>query len=96
MICSTIRDILIQTEKKFGAEDAFRYKVSKNEVEAKTYTQFRQDSESFSKALEALGETGSHIAVIGATSYAWLTAYFGIVNSASVAVPLDVSLPARE
>ncbi len=96
MIYSTIRDILLQTEEKFGAEDAIRYKVSKNEVESKTYTQLRQDSESFSKALEALGEKGNHIAIIGATSYTWLTAYFGIVNSASVAVPLDVSLPAQE
>ena len=36
------------------------------------------------------------MAVIGKTSYEWLTAYFGTVNSGSVAVPLDVSLPADE
>ena len=32
----------------------------------------------------------------GMTSYPWLVAYLGTVNSASVAVPLDVSLPAEE
>ena len=30
------------------------------------------------------------------TSYLWLVAYLGTVNSGSVAVPLDVSLPAEE
>lgn len=96
MICSTIRDILVQTEEKFGGEDAIRYKIGKNEIETKSYTQLRQDSESFSRALEALGEKGNHIAVIGMTSYTWLTAYFGIVDSGSVAVPLDAALPAKE
>ena len=96
MSCTTIREILAQTEQKFGAEDAIRYKIGKGEVEAKTYTQLRQDSESFSNVLKSLGEQGSHIALTGATSYTWLVTYFGTVNSGSVAVPLDVALPAEE
>ena len=96
MVCSIIRDILIHTEQKYGQEEAVRYKVSKNETEAKTYTQLRKDSESFSRALNALGEQGGHTAIIGSTSYTWLAAYFGIVNSGGVAVPLDASLPAEE
>lgn len=96
MSCTTIREILVQTEQKFGAEDAIRYKIGKGEVEAKTYTQLRQDSESFSNVLKSFGEQGSHIALTGATSYTWLVTYFGTVNSGSVAVPLDVALPAEE
>ena len=96
MLCSTIRDILVNTEKVYGPEDAIRYKIKKNIIETKTYSQLKQDSESFSCALEALGERGSHIAVTGATSYPWLVTYFGTVNSGSVAVPLDVSLPAED
>ena len=96
MVYSTIREILIQTQQRYGAEDAIRYKVKKDTVEAKSYTQLREDSESFSRALDALGERGSHIAVIGATSYEWLVSYFGIVNSGSVSVPLDAGLPAEE
>lgn len=96
MSCTTIREILVQTEQKFGAEDAIRYKIGKGEVEAKTYTQLRQDSESFSNVLKSLGEQGSHVALTGATSYTWLVTYFGTVNSGSVAVPLDVALPAEE
>lgn len=96
MLCSTVREILVNTEKKYGPEDAIRYKIGKNEIESKTYTQLKEDSESFSNVLKALGEQGSHIAVIGATSYAWLVTYFGTVNSGSVIVPLDVNLPAED
>lgn len=96
MVCKTICEILVGTEQKFGTEDAIRYKKKKDEIETKSYTQLRQDSESFSKVLKALGEQGSHVAVTGATSYTWLVTYFGTVNSGSVAVPLDVSLPAEE
>ena len=96
MVCGTIREILTGAEQRFGAEDAIRYKKKKDETEAKTYTQLKEDSEHFSAALAALGEQGSHIAITGATSYPWLVSYFGTVNSGSVAVPLDVSLPAEE
>ena len=86
----------MHAEQEFGTHDAIRYKVKKDVVEAKSYTQLKQDSESFSCVLKALGEQGSHIAMTGMTSYEWIVAYFGTVNSGSVAVPLDVSLPAEE
>ena len=96
MLCSTVREILVNTEKKYGPEDAIRYKIGKNEIESKSYTNLREDSESFSNVLKDLGEQGNHIAVIGMTSYAWLVTYFGTVNSGSVIVPLDVNLPADD
>lgn len=96
MLCSTIREILVRAEQKYKESDAIRYKKGKNEIEAKTYTQLKEDSESFSRVLQALGEQGGHIALTGMTSYAWIVTYFGTVNSGSVAVPLDVSLPPEE
>lgn len=93
MICNNIRELLVQAEETWGAEDAIRYKVKKDTIEAKSYTQLRQDSESLSCVLQALGEQGNHIALTGMTSYPWIVSYFGIVNSGGVAVPLDVSLP---
>lgn len=96
MLCTTIRQILVNTEKKYGPEDAVRYKIGKNEIEAKSYTQLKEDSESFSNVLKNMGEQGNHISVIGATSYPWLVTYFGTVNSGSVLVPLDVNLPAED
>jgi len=96
MVCSTIREILVQTAERFGKEDAVRYKVGKNEIESKSYAQLKEDSERFSGVLKSLGELGGHVAMTGRTSYQWLVAYLGTVNSGSVAVPLDVSLPAEE
>ena len=85
-----------QYREKVCPEDAIRYKIGKNEIESKTYTQLKEDSESFSNVLKALGEQGNHISVIGMTSYEWLVTYFGTVNSGSVIVPLDVNLPAED
>ena len=96
MICSTIREILVQSAEQFGQGDAVRYKVGKDQIETKSYAQLKLDSESFSLALMDLGEQGAHVAVTGMTSYPWLVAYLGTVNCGSVAVPLDVSLPAEE
>ena len=96
MTCSTIREILTGAADKFGNQDAVRYKIKKDTIETKSYMDLKKDSESFSNVLKILGETGSHIAVTGMTSYAWMVTYLGTVNSGSVAVPLDVSLPAEE
>ncbi|MBR4026340.1 MAG: AMP-binding protein [Lachnospiraceae bacterium] len=93
MLCSTIRDIIVQSAKTYGDLDAIRYKKSKKEIEVKSYNDLKADSETFSNVLKAFGEQGNHIALTGMTSYAWIVTYFGIVNSGSVAVPLDVSLP---
>lgn len=98
---STIRELLVEAEKKYNTQDAFRYKVKgadengkkATKIESKTYTQLKEDSERFSSALASLGEQGKHIAVVGPTSYSWVVAYFGIANSGSVVVPLDANLP---
>lgn len=96
MLCSTVRKILTDTEKKYGPEDAVRYKTGRHETASKSYTQLKEDSESFSNVLKSLGELGNHISVIGMTSYEWLVTYFGTVDSGSVIVPLDVNLPAED
>lgn len=100
---STIRELLVSSEAQFGPKDAIRYKAKASKggkketvVEAKTYTEFKNDTECFSAALAALSEQEKHIAILGPNSYSWLTAYFGTVNSGSVAVPLDALLPSEE
>ena len=104
VLSSTIRELLVKSEEAYGSWDAFRYKVKKSDgegkkavaVESKTYTDLKNDSERFSSALKSLGEQKSHIAIIGTTSYEWVTAYMGIVNSGSAAVPLDAQLAAED
>ena len=100
----TLRQLLVQSEEAFSSQDAFRYKVKGTDdegkktikIESKTYQQLRQDTERLSALLETLGKKGSHVAIIGATSYSWVVSYFGIVNSARVAVPLDALLPTED
>ena len=104
VLSSTIREILVKSEEAYGSWDAFRFKVKQSDgegkksvaVENKTYTDLKADSECFSAALDSLGEVKGHIAILGTTSYEWIVAYLGIVNSGSVAVPLDAQLPAEE
>lgn len=93
---STIREIIVQAAETYQDASAIQYKISKKEIASKSYAQLREDSERFSNVLEELGEQGKHIAITGMTSYSWLVSYLGTVNSASVAVPLDVSLPAED
>lgn len=101
---STIYELLVEAEKAYGSQDAIRYKVKsvgesgkkETKIEAKTYTQLKEDSESFTAALAGLSQQGGHIAVLGSTSYSWIVAYYGIVNGGSVAVPLDANLPAGD
>lgn len=100
---STIRALLVAAEAEFGGQDAIRYKAKAEKggkketvVEAKTYTQLKNDTECFSAVLAALSEQEKHIAILGPNSYSWITAYFGTVNSGSVAVPLDAQLSVEE
>ena len=97
---STIREILVNSEEHYGDKDAFRFKAKSNDdgdkktiVVSKTYSEFKNDTEKFSKALHSIGETNTHIALLGSTSYEWIVSYMGIVNGKNVCVPLDAQLP---
>ena len=96
MKASTIRELLVLAEETWGEEIVIRYKSGKGTVAEKSYTDLRKDSEHFSDLLETLKVRGGHVALIGPTSYEWILSYFGTVNSGSVAVPLDASLPAAD
>lgn len=103
VLSSTIRELLVKAEASYGTWDAFRYKVKQTSedgkkvvVESKTYSQLKEDTERFSAALKTLGEEKAHVAIIGTTSYEWVVAYLGTVNSGCVSVPLDAQLPAED
>ena len=94
MLFHTIPDILSYANEAYGADDAIRWKKSKNEIESRTYSELKNDTDSFANAIEKLGKKGQHIAVIGPSSYEWIVSYLAITESGSVAVPIDASLPA--
>ena len=96
MLFHTIPDILSYANEAYGADDAIRWKKSKNEIESRTYSELKNDTDSFANAIEKLGKKGQHIAVIGPSSYEWIVSYLAITESGSVAVPIDASLPAAD
>ena len=93
MAVKNLRDIVKYSAENYGDQAAYRYKVKK-ELEDKSYNDVNADSMAFSRAVEALGMKGKHIALLGTTTYQWIISYFGVTCSASVAVPIDVQLPA--
>ena len=48
MLCSTIREIIVQSDEKYGNLDAVRYKAGRNNLVSKTYRELKEDSERFS------------------------------------------------
>lgn len=95
MAFNTIKDIITYSTEKFADMTAFKY-IDGKEIAEKKYSDVKNDSEAISCVLSKLNLDGKHIALIGTSSYPWIISYFGIVNSGSVAVPLDASLPANE
>ena len=47
MLCSTVRDILVNTEKKYGPEDAIRYKKAKMKLNQKLTHSFGKTAKAF-------------------------------------------------
>ena len=91
MAVETLRDIIRHGADTYGAQAAFRYKVKK-QIEEKTYEELNRDTMAVSRMIEAFGMKGKHVALLGSTSYPWISSFFGITNSGSVAVPIDVQL----
>ncbi len=93
MAAETLRQIVKHSAETYGDQAAYRYKVKK-EVFEKSFNDVNKDSMAISRMVEDMGMKGKHIALLGTTSYQWITSFFGITGSASVAVPIDVQLPA--
>ncbi len=95
MAFNTIKDIITRSAESFSGMTAIKYLDGKDIIEKK-YDDLKSDSETISRILDKFGLVGKHIAIIGTSSYPWIISYFWIVDSGSVAVPLDASLPAGE
>lgn len=73
--------------------DALRFRVKKDQAGSRTYSEVLRDVRRLAGRIPG---RGSHVAVIGENSYDWLVAFFAVLGSGNVAVPIDRALPARE
>lgn len=90
---TTLKELVYYAAEKFGSEIFIRESISR-ELRDKSFSQFKDDCNSVGAWLEHEFDGKIHAAVVGATSYEYLTAWFGMQCSANVSVPLDNANPA--
>ena len=91
---TTLQDLFVRSE-EFGDRVAVVEKVKKQPV-AYTVKQFHDKVREVGTALYELGLNGKHIAIVSENSYDWIVAFFAIVCTKGVAVPVDKELPDKD
>lgn len=84
----TLKDLVYYADEKFGDEPFVLEYISK-EIRQRSFQQFRQDCDSVAGWIQENFSGRIHAALLGSTSYEYLTAWFGIQCSGNVSVPLD-------
>lgn len=96
---NNLKELIDNCAKQYSNNIAFRLKEikeGKTEYKDISYADFGNDIAYLGTALYELGLQGKRISIIGQNSYEWCVAYFAILNSGSIAVPLDKGLPPQE
>ena len=92
-----LRQLLTESEKKFGDRPAFIIRNTEGEKEYITYSQLKKDAEHLGTALiYELGLKDRKTAIMGENSYRWCLSYLSITGGVGIAVPLDSQTPAEE
>ena len=90
-----LQEYVKEIAKVYGDRDAYRYIVDDTVVN-KTFKEFERDINAFASWLVKKGWVGKHIAIIGSSSYRWVTTFLGVTCSANVVIPIDKMLPEDE
>ena len=94
-MAEVLYDIVTESAKKYPDVPAVRWAEKKN-IRDRTYADLAGDSAAVAAYLDRRGFFGSHIALIGTSSYEWIVSYFGIVKGRRTACPMDAALPDDE
>lgn len=82
-------------EKEYGSRIAYKY-LSDGIITEKTFLEAANDVKAIASWLTKEGYSKKHIAIIGSTSYQWITTFLGIVCSGNIVVPIDRMLSEKE
>ena len=93
---SSLAEMIERKAKDMPEGVAFRFTKGRDQIENKTYADTYMDVRKAASRIEERFGTGQHIAVLGENSYEWLVAFFAVMTSGNVAVPIDKELPAAE
>ncbi len=90
-----LQEFVKEIAKVYGDRDAYRY-IVEDTVVSKTFKEFEKDINAVASWLVKKGWIGKHIAIIGSSSYHWVTTFLGIACSANVVIPIDKMLTEEE
>ncbi len=87
---ANVRELVEGSAKLYGEKIAFSFKAHRaNSVTKVSFNKLRDDVRAAATGLHAKQLSGKHIAVISKISYNYACAYFSLLASGSVIVPLD-------
>ena len=92
---NTLREFLNYTADRFNGIEAYVWPEG-DTIVSKSYTELCNDASDAASWLFGLFGTRRKIALIGDMSYSWICAYYGIMNSSNISVPLDTKLNPSE
>ena len=92
---SSITEMIEIAVREAGNKIAYKYKHNDTVCDV-TFSQFAEVVSDLCAFLKKKGLYDRHIACIGANSYEWITAYFAVLNSDGVFVPIDKDLPTKD
>lgn len=90
-----LQEYVNEIEKAYGSRDAYRYIVN-DSVVSKTFRDFKKDIYAVASWFVNKGMQGKHVAIIGSSSYHWVTTFLGIECSANVVIPIDRMLSEKD
>lgn len=91
----SVKELLALAKAEAGDKIAYRY-FTGTEVQNATYAEFYDRVMALGAALDELGHLSSHIAMIGANSYNYITLYLTALAGGGVFVPVDKELPPED
>ncbi len=86
-----LRQLFDDTTERFAERTAFVYR-EKGTEKSVTYKEFARQVNSVGTALCKMDLKKAHIAIIGENSYSWVLAYWTVLNTAGVVIPVDKDL----
>ena len=89
------RQMLRTSAERFGDKALYNYKVN-GELCSISYAEFYENVRAFSTALTLKGLAGKTIAVTGDTHPAWTAAFYSVMITGGIIVPLDHELDAAQ
>lgn len=90
-----LTDLVRASAAEYGDKTYIKELKAKNIIET-SFNEFYRNVKKLHGYLSDKYDADVHTAVIGASSSAWLTAWFGTVCGGGAAVPLDANLPCEE